>query len=194
MAIEDVRAISQIDTASAMNRINSAIDELNRLALGDPVVQEQLNHIFSGARDLVKVNSEQIAVMKNAEIYTQKLQAANDELLKQRDGVLEELNTLIYHAMNGDFYESDTLQEIYDVAIQEHNVAFWESLPQDIASSIGGDWNFMDADLLYDALIAHSAEDFAEGRNLDVAVVNEFKARILGLVRQLQAIEQASLS
>lgn len=189
MSVDDVRAITKLETTEAMNLINAAIDDLDAMSNQDELVRERLNAIFTGAKALVQANAAREAVLKNAQNHINSVQAERDALLLQRDAVLDELHTFITQMTNGDFWDNDTSTEVYEAAVEVHNEAFWSSLPYDIADKIGGEWQFFDADLLYDVLTTFDEEEFAYGRGLAVEDVHEFRANVLTLVRQLSKKE-----
>lgn len=83
-------------------------------------------------------------------------QSAIDELVKQRDGALNELSDVLNALEKADDNHplvqklvQGLYPKIYESAMDDHNGAFWESLPYDMAETMGGKWTFMDADTLY---------------------------------------------
>lgn len=182
-----------ISKTNAMMEIQAAVSFLDKLSGGVPEIQEQLGIIFNNARELVRKVSSYEQTLANAEVYIDRVEVERNELLKQRDAVLDELHTFITDMKHGEFWNNDTSMEVYESAVEQHNEAFWASLPYDIANMIGGEWTFSDADLLYDAITASSDEEFADGRAMPVEVVQEFRSDLLGLVRKLRDQEGSLL-
>jgi hypothetical protein len=175
-----------------MNRINQALDELHAMSNHDELVGERLATIFAGAKALVRINSQQAQHIQNADKHLNAVQAERDELLRQRDTVLDEFSTFINDMKAGEFWNHEDTREIFDAAVEEHDEMFWTSLPYEIASKIGGQWQFFDADLLYDVLTNIDEEEFAYGRGFQVADVRHFKDALLNLVRELSQKEGRS--
>ncbi len=101
------------------------------------------------------------------------------ELARQRDAVLDEMGRIL---KLDDSHPTVKVirQEAYDQAAEDHNVAFWESLPYDIASSLG-----MEADDLY-ALLTLNPDDFdADDRGWTRLQVEEARAALKQIVTWL---------
>ena len=175
-----------ISKTDAMMEIQAAVSYLDKLSGGVPEIQNNLRVIFENARELVRKVTEYEQTLVNAEQYIERVEIERNELLKQRDAVLDELNDFINDMKAGEFWNNDTSMEVYESAVEQHNEAFWQSLPYDIASMIGGEWTFGDADLLYDAITASSDIEFADGRAMPVEAVQTFRADLLNLVRKLR--------
>lgn len=169
----------------AMMAIQEAISKLDDMSGGLPEIQDNLRIIFENSRAMVRALSHQEQTLIDAGVYVDRLQGERDELLKQRNAVLDELNNFINAMTNGDFWENDTTSEIYEAAVQEHNEAFWASLPYDIAAMMGGDWTFFHADLLYDLLTAEDLQEFAEGHNLQIDDVQAFRQAVFDMINAL---------
>lgn len=89
--------------------------------------------------------------------------ATANEVRAQRDQIAGEMNDLIVAIENHWMTNHPLVKELHEQVAESHNAAFWESLPYDMAAVLGGQWNFMDADLLYSILTTNPEEMFEDG-------------------------------
>lgn len=182
----------KVSKAEAMERISVAVSTLSSISGGLPEINEPLAEIHKLARAMVKMIEYRDHLLAEAEALIDATQAANGELTKQRDAIALEMQQLIDDLKAGDFF-SDALKtpgeigvkgEIYQAAVEQHNEAFWESLPYDMADMLGDKWRHMDAHALY-CLLTDDEEIVAEGYDLTPDEVLAFREKLLGMVRGL---------
>lgn len=186
------KAIKKVSKTEAMERISAAISTLSGMSGGLPEITGPLNEILKMSRLQYKMLEYREGLLKEAERLIDTTVAANDELTKQRDAIAMEMQQLIDDLKGGDFF-SDALRtpgeigvkgEIYNAAVEQHNAAFWESLPYDMADALGETWLHMDAHALY-LLLTDDEEIVAEGYDLTPDEVLTFRKKLLDMVREL---------
>jgi hypothetical protein len=116
-------------------------------------------------------------------------QIALEEITTQRAAAIGELQTLVLALKNRDINHPTIMNfysQLYDEVMDEHNAAFWESLPYDIAEVMGEGWQHMEADLLYD-LISNpdlDEEGIADDYGTTPEKVRAARAKLLTVVRE----------
>lgn len=192
MTTTDKAITKKVNKTEAMERIAAAVSTLAAMSGGLPEINEPLAEIFKLSRAMVKMIEKRDELLEQASALIDSTQAANKELTRQRDAIATEMQGLIDDLKAGDFF-SDALRtpgeigvkgEIYQAAVEQHNAAFWESLPYDMADVLGESWMHMDAHALY-SLITDDEEIVAEGYDLTPNEVLEFRQRLLDMVREL---------
>lgn len=89
-------------------------------------------------------------------------------IVQQRDQALTELQGIVTALRDVDYKNplvSHLLEGLYDQVMEEHNANFWDSLPYDVATTLGKGWSHMDAQTLVDLIIDHDDwedEDWAQ--------------------------------
>lgn len=89
--------------------------------------------------------------------------ATAEAVRAQRDQIAGELAEVIDALHNHWSTNNPLVNAVHEQVVEAHNAAFWESLPYDMAAVLGGQWNFMDADLLYSILTADPEEMWEDG-------------------------------
>jgi len=185
MSVDDVRAIIKVETALVNQQAIEHLEYLLKVASGDDEICHRLEEIQSGVNTLTRMLETREDVLVEADKVLTQMSAALTEMQTQRDAAMDELHTLIHQLINGNFWENDTTMEVYEAATEQHNEAFWSSLPYDMAAMLGGKWDFMDADLLYGVITAESEEEFADIHGLSTDAVKTFREQLLQLIREL---------
>jgi hypothetical protein len=110
---------------------------------------------------------------------------------QQRDQALTELNGLVQALEIADYRHplvSEVIREMYSHAMEEHNGNFWESLPYDVAQTMGKGWTHSDAEALVELIIDHDdwdEEEWAEEHGWALEDVQKARATIHKAVRKL---------
>jgi hypothetical protein len=192
------KAIKKVSKAEAMERISLAISTLSGMSGGLPEINEPLAEIHKLSRALVKMIEYRDHLLAEAERLIDSTVAANSELTHQRDAIAAEMQQLIDDLKAGDFF-SDGLKtpgdigvkgEIYQAAVDQHNEAFWQSLPYDMMDMLrgedqqGGDWQHWDADALH-SLITGDSFEVADGLGIEEETVLAFRQALLDMVRKV---------
>lgn len=192
MTTTDKAITKKVSKTEAMERISAAVSALAHMSGGLPEIVGPLNDIHKMSRTVMKMLEYRDHLLTEAERLIDTTVAANTELTQQRDAIAIEMQQLIDDLKAGDFF-SDALRtpgeigvkgEIYSAAVDQHNAAFWESLPYDMADTLGESWMHMDAHALY-SLITDDEEIVAEGYDLTPDEVLNFRKRLLDMVREL---------
>lgn len=142
-------------------------------------LQEQFNEVWQallclpdGERKESALNALQMAwasngalveIMQQAHHAVAAIIATAEEVRKQRDQIAGEFNELIVAIENNWMTDHPLIRALHERVTEAHNAAFWESLPYDMAAVLGGQWSFMDAELLYSILTADPEEMFEDG-------------------------------
>lgn len=188
------KAIKKVSKAEAMERISVAISTLSGMSGGLPEINEPLAEIHKLSRAMVKMIEYRDHLLAEAERLIDSTVAANSELTKQRDTIAAEMQQLIDDLKAGDFFseEPGVKGEIYEAAVDQHNQAFWESLPYDMAEMMrgedkeGGDWQHMDANTLH-SLITGDSFEVADGLGIEEETVLAFRQVLLDMVRKVSS-------
>lgn len=173
--------------ATIKDNINAAYKALNNLPDEQRIpAQKALQAVWRknlAIADLVQQAEHHLA---EADATFAGMNQAIRQLADQRNQILGELDS-ITQALISVYGASHPLVDQFANAIMEdHNAAFWESLPYDFAQMLGENWSHMDADDLYAALTVNLEEkdegsgDYGYTRDELVA----FRTVLLDLVRQ----------
>lgn len=152
------------------------------------------------AQNALRVAWENAQIMNDQWAETQELmnrslalvqghQLALTEASKQRDTALTELKGLVEAIQRRDINHPTLMNfysQLYEDVMEQHNAAFWESLPYDIADVMGGDWDFMDADVLYNLISTEGMDDegIAEDFGTTPEKVRDARAKLLAVIRE----------
>jgi hypothetical protein len=205
MTTTDKAISKKVSKAEAMERISVAVSTLSSMSGGLPEINEPLAEIHKLSRAMVKMIEYRDQLLARAEALIDATQAANGELTKQRDAIAQEMQQLIDDLKAGDFF-SDTKYadgkmqigvkgEIYSTAVEQHNGAFWESLPYDMMETLrgdnkeGGDWQHWNASTLY-SLITDDSFEVADGLGVDEETVLAFRQVLLDMVRKIEGRDE----
>jgi hypothetical protein len=170
----------------AMMTLGEALNKVDMLTLPIDGVQAQLQIVFEQAKALSQEGFLRDDLLQEFERMTKVATIGQAEMLRQRDAVLDEMSEIINRLEAGDFF-SDQFKlggKVYEIAVEQHNAAFWESLPYDMATAMGGKWTHMHADLLHDLIIG-GAEEIADGNNLALEDVLAFREVLFEMVNKL---------
>jgi predicted transcriptional regulator len=172
--------------STAMNEIGEALDKINELTSNIAGVQGQLQIIFEQAKTLTNEGFERDDLLQCLADMAKVATTGQAVMERQRDEILQEAATVLERLKNGEFFDQDFELggEVYEKAVEQHNQAFWESLPYDMATMLGDKWDSRQTDLLY-SLLTDEAEDVAEGYNLDVEDVTRFRDELFEMVNKL---------
>lgn len=182
--MSDLILPERTDLVEALGKIHDAVNTLNSMSGGVELIVKQLNDIIESSHDMSHQIYQRDELLERANNLLDKWQGAYTAMERQRDATLDELSTLINRLKKGDFFSDELGGEIYEAAVEEHNQAFWESLPYDMATAMGGKWGQLQADLLH-SLIIGDAEEVAEGNNLDIEDVVAFRDLLFDIVDKL---------
>lgn len=192
------KAIQKVGKSEAMERIVAAISTLSGMSGGLPEIVAPLNEIHKMSRAMYRMMEYQLHLLQEAEAVIDATQATNTELSKQRDAIATEMQQLIDDLKAGDFWNDDksgVKGDIYDAAMEQHNAAFWESLPYDMMANLrgddkeGGDWQHWNASTLYDLITGNSFE-VADGLGVDEETVLAFRQVLLEMVKKVERREE----
>jgi hypothetical protein len=195
MTTTDKALSKKVSKAEAMERISLAINTLSGMSGGLPEINEPLAEIHKLSRAMVKMIEYRDHLLAEAERLIDSTVAANSELTHQRDAIAQEMQQLIDDLKAGDFFSGELGKpgvkgEIYEAAVEQHNQAFWESLPYDMAEMMrgerkqGGDWQHMDANTLH-SLITGDSFEVADGLGIEEETVLAFRQALLDMVRKV---------
>lgn len=74
------------------------------------------------------------------------------DAVAQRDDAIEQAGEIV-HALNNPYtVDNDLVRNLMIQIVDNHNAAFWESLPYDMAYALGEEWQHWEADDLYMAI------------------------------------------
>jgi hypothetical protein len=171
---------------NAMMELGQALHKVDVITQPFEGVQEQLVIIFEQAKVLSQEGFLRDDLLQEFERMTKVATLGQAEMLRQRDAVLDEMSEIINRLSNGDFFSKDFKlgAEVYEAAVDQHNAAFWESLPYDMATAMGGHWQHWHCDLLHDLIIGE-AEEIADGNNLELEDVYAFRELLFEMVNKL---------
>lgn len=176
----------RIDAALVARLATSAEDSLNQLwemANGNEDAHRLLKGLWTDMGNMRKLLMTADAVVGMAV-------TGINEMTHQRDMIAEELAIVVRaldtHDQNSQHeIVSRFISETYDTVMENHNAAFWESLPYDMAATLGGDWNFMDADKLYTLITLDMNDDMPEDHGWTASQVNTFRERLRRLLAEV---------
>lgn len=127
-------------------------------------------------------------------------QVAIEELVKQRDGSLNELSDLLNALEKADddhplikSLSQGLYPRIYEQAMDDHNGAFWESLPYDIAQTMGGTWTFMDAQTLNLLISDPELDENLDGEGWTADQVQWARETMLKVVHKMKEFQDQAL-
>lgn len=96
----------------------------------------------------------------NLHQITQQALALGGQFRSQRNELAKELKAIKAAADNvwQQPKAHPIVQKIFDKVFESHIQAFWESLPYDLATMMGGNWSFMEAEDLHTAITLDTEE------------------------------------
>jgi hypothetical protein len=151
--------------------------------------QHALTVAWENAQIMAAQWAETQELMSRSLALVQGHEVALAETSRQRDQAMSELTSLVTALKNRDINHPTIMNfysQLYEEVMDEHNAAFWESLPYDVAEVMGGEWDFMDADALYNLISTPDMDD--EGIAADYGTtpekVREARAKLLAVVRE----------
>jgi hypothetical protein len=182
----DLNLFGRERITNAMMALTEALHNADSLTLSIEGVQTELQIIFEQAKTLSKEAFERDDLLQEFARLSKIAVMGEAEMLRQRDAVLDEMGEIYNRLTGGDFHSKDFKlgAEIYNVAIEQHNAAFWESLPYEIANAMGKPWQHWHGDLLHDLIIGE-AEEIADGNNLELEDVYAFRELLFEMVNKL---------
>jgi hypothetical protein len=182
----DLNLFGRERITNAMMELGQALSKVDVITQPFDGVQEQLVIIFEQAKVLSQEGFLRDDLLQEFERMTKVATIGQAEMLRQRDAVLDEMSEVINRLTNGDFFSKDFKLggEVYEAAVDQHNAAFWESLPYDMAASMGGRWQERHADLLY-SLLMGEVEEVADNNNLEIEDVIAFRECLFDMVEKL---------
>jgi hypothetical protein len=143
------------------------LDELiGGLINGDISLEDEIENLYSTATMLTSITRETGKMAR----YATKVALKTSE---QRDTLALKLKELHEGLENPWGSKIKAIQKLYDTITESHNEAFWESLPYDMASTLG--WHHFEADDLYTAITySPYADEF--DRDAPIDEINEYCA------------------
>lgn len=188
MSIHDTRAITRIDRERYMTALNGQLDAAWKAALALPEGHHRREPALDAIQAAWETNQALISLFQEAEAAMAGAYAAIDTVTEQRDEIAAEYERLMEAIQNFWFTEHPALETFTDTILENHNEAFWSSLPYDMAQALGEQWTHMDADMLY-TLITVELELF-DDHGIEYGVTCEqvrlFRAALLVMLRQLR--------
>lgn len=149
MSTDDQRAIIHLDRERYMASIQTDLNIAWQAALSLPEDDPRREQALVAIQNTWETNNALASLFQDAESTLAAAFAAATELRGQRDQAVTELGDLVTALENVWQSNDPRVQRAYNEIIEAHDAAFWQSLPYDMADSLGGQWNFMDADLLH---------------------------------------------
>jgi hypothetical protein len=201
---------NQIVTTEETHELTPLQEQINAVALFPAQAQQNIVFIQESLRDLwnmaIEAGNEEIAgaiaeICSRSEMMADQigqqaivlntLAAGLFKVWEQRNKAFDELENLHVGIQNIWTTEHPLLKGLYDRLMQSHNEAFWESLPYDMANTLGGDWDFMDADTLYLMLTVEedTVDDEGYEYGFTLTQLREFRAYLLEMVQQIKSEE-----
>jgi hypothetical protein len=175
----------RLELVEALGKIHDAVNTLNSMSGGVELIVKQLNDIIDGSHDMSRQIYQRDELLEQASKLICGLEASALEMQKQRDAVLDEMSEIINRLKSGQFFNGGQLErEVYNAAMETHNSAFWESLPYDLAETLGEGWSFVEARFLFD-LINDDPEEAAASVDLETEDVIAFREVLLEMVEKL---------
>lgn len=188
MSANDARAITKLDRKrymeSVQNDLNTAWQALLCLPEDHPRRQAGLTALTNAW----ETNQALASLIQDAETLLGACYEIMTELTDQRNNAMTELNDLVEALHNVWGTSNPRVLAAYNDIIEQHNAAFWESLPYDMASVLGGQWNFMEADTLYHVLTADIEEVSEDGSNFGFTPdqLVAFRANLLTMLKAFE--------
>jgi hypothetical protein len=180
---EDRQAqLAQIVTQSrqALAEILAAVETLDEAADGEEDIIVELNTIWDQAQTLAAYIGEQAQAIVA-------MTAVTREVVEQRDQAVTKLSDLNQALDESWATDNQRVLNFIDEIQEDHNVAFWESLPYDMAYMMGGEWDYIKADALYQAITMDMGEkeegDYDTGYTREELIA--FRSKLLDLIKEL---------
>jgi hypothetical protein len=196
--IAQAREQSMAQMQTALNDAWAMLDLLPEAAR--PAAQTALMAAWDTATAMSGQWAETQELLLRSVALVEMQQVAIEELVKQRDGALNELSDLLnaLEKADDDHPLVKTLAQglyprIYEQAMDDHNGAFWESLPYDIASTMGGQWTFMDAETLNQLISDPELDENLDGEGWTPEQVQWARETMLKVVHKMKAFQDQAL-
>lgn len=196
MSTNDQRAIARFEANQALQDIQVRFQRIDALSQTLPEqqgaeIRALLHQAWQGATAMDEVIERANDILKQANEYVEKTTQLAVDMQTQRDAAMDEINKLIndLKSMN---YNSATVRELHNDWEETHNAAFWESLPYDIAYTLGEDWNYMQANDLYTLMTIDLREYDEDSEALvhdfgwTLEQVNQARADLLNVIKRLR--------
>ncbi len=183
MSVDDQRALVRIDRERLMEALRQQMDTAWQAVLCLPEDHPRREAALNAIQEAWYTNIALAELIEQAEGIMSAAHAALEETRGQRDQIAGELQELVEAIQN--FWGTDhpLLEGLYDDVMETHNQAFWESLPYDMAAALGGDWDFIDADMLYTLLTVDPEEVDEAGYGFTPEHLAEFRQNLLTALR-----------
>lgn len=146
--------------------------------------QAALQQLWQGIELLAAKSTNDEKALQTASAIILAQQTAVNEMTAQRDLIADDLARLVKAMRHMDLNNPEVQWfwgKVYENAMENHNAAFWESLPYDMANVLGDDWNHMTADKLY-MLITEDEEE----SEYDPEQLRAWRAKLLALVQEFK--------
>ena len=189
MSADDVRAITKLDRERYMDSIQNDLNAAWQAVLSLPEDHPRREVALAAISNAWETNQALASLIQDAETLLGACYQMMTDLTDQRNQAMTELNDLI-EALHDVWGTSNPhIRAAYEQIIDSHNAAFWESLPYDMAAVLGGNWNFMDADTLYQVLTADIEEVSPDGRDFGFTPEQliTFRANLLAMLKAFES-------
>lgn len=134
-------------------------------------------------------NGALVELMQQAHHAVAAILVTAEEVRRQRDQIAGELGELIDAVRDHWQTNHPLVAPLHEAIADAHNAAFWESLPYDMAAVLGGEWDFIQADLLYSILTVDPEEMWEDGSDFGFtpAQLAAFRQNLLVMLRSFVA-------
>lgn len=147
-----------------------------------PAASELLNAAWGRVTQIVEFANRQTALIQALTRAAAEFRAQREAALAKHDALVQDLSNPWLSALR-----NPVIAELLETVTESHNAAFWESLPYDMADTLGEGWQFWDADHLFSAITADLEEVDDEGAYYGFThdELVAFRAALLTAIRKL---------
>lgn len=184
------------DTTAYLDEINEALNRVYQVA---PSVENELALIQANAAAMLQTMKHVTAAAQALMRVALDFQQQRDQIAASHENMKTDLQTLnlsnpfvehIYAIIYESSYEQ-ACDDVYENVMEEHNEAFWESLPYDMAHMMSKDssrWGHMDADTLYTLITIDpkAVPDDRDEYGFTYLEMIQFRQNLLAMVKKIQ--------
>lgn len=176
----DLLEVGQFPLEAHVSEVNEA---LNRIYSSAPQAEEDLAIVQATTRALADYTKHVIALSQALMRVALTFQQQRDELVK----VHADMREAFQRGDSNDPFVRQIMSKLYDKAMNEHNEAFWSSLPYDMATMLGDDWEHWNADTLFMAITVDPNEVDKDGEYFGFTYdqLTDFREKLLVMVQEL---------
>jgi len=176
----DLLEVGQFPLETHVSEVN---DALNRIYSSAPQAEEDLAIVQANTRYIADYTKHVIALSQALMRVALTFQQQRDELVK----VHADMREAFQRNDSNDPFVRQIMSKLYDKAMDEHNEAFWASLPYDMATMLGDDWEHWNADTLFMAITVDANEVDEDGEYFGFTYdqLTDFREKLLVMVQEL---------